>query len=145
MSIPQPIHLLNKEGSKWLTSHITNISKYKKKLTITNITNISTDQVVIEFAVSQMRLQLTKSVIFAGFCCFVSQLSTFHSEHYLLFSCKEKVKGRMTGFHQVTAFFTSNRPLKFATFWVQSWGQKCRFRGQLPFKFIQKLWKKIQG
>ena len=45
----------------------------------------------IEFAVSQMRLQLTKSVIFAGVCCFVSQLSTFHSEHYLLFSCKEKV------------------------------------------------------
>ena len=84
-------YLLNKEGSKWLTSHITNISKYKKKLTITNITNISTDQVVIEFAVSQMRLQLTKSVIFAGVCCFVSQLSTFHSEHYLLFSCKEKV------------------------------------------------------
>ena len=45
----------------------------------------------IEFAVSQMRLQLTKSVIFAGVCCFVSQLSTFRSEHYLLFSCKEKV------------------------------------------------------
>ena len=84
-------NLLNKEGSNGLTSHITNIAKYKKKLTITNITNISTDQVVIEFAVSQMRLQLTKSVIFAGVCCFVSQLFTFHSEHYLLFSCKEKV------------------------------------------------------
>ena len=84
-------NLLNKEGSNGLTSHITHIAKYKKKLTITNITNISTDQVVIEFAVSQMRLQLTKSVIFAGVCCFVSQLSTFRSEHYLLFSCKEKV------------------------------------------------------
>ena len=64
-------YLLNKEESNGLTSHITNIAKYKKKLTITNITNISTDQVVIEFAVSQMRLQLTKSVFFAGVCCFV--------------------------------------------------------------------------
>ena len=84
-------YLLNKEGSKRLTNHYTNILKYKKKITITNITNISTDQVVIEFSVSQMRLQLTKSVIFAGVCCLVSQLSTFHSENYLLFSCKEKV------------------------------------------------------
>ena len=90
----QSCNLLNKEGSNKLTSHITNITKYKKKLTITNITNILTDQVVIEFAVSQMRLQLTKSVIFAGVCCFVSQLSTFRSEHYLLFSCKEKVNIR---------------------------------------------------
>ena len=82
--VEQGLGSLEKKG-------ITKKSKYKKKLTITNITNISTDQVVIEFAVSQMRLQLTKSVIFAGVCCFVSQLSTFHSEHYLLFSCKEKV------------------------------------------------------
>ena len=42
-------------------------------------------------------------MIFAGVCCFDSRLFTFHSEHYSLFSCKGKVKRRMTGraFHNL--------------------------------------------
>ena len=73
----------------------------KKKIKI-----LWTVKIVIEFAIAQMWLQLTKSVIFSGVCCFDSQLFTFHNEHYSLFSCKGKVKGRMTGFDQVTAFLT---------------------------------------